>query len=150
MEDNTVMFIDSNYWIYLFDKTTIEHPHVKAHFEKLYGEAVLAVNVVILVEVMHYLVKHLGSVLSKEKWELFRSMDMLVGTLDLNSIDSVYAVMSKHAHTGIGGRDAAVLQFMEENHIRVICTHDGAFTKIQNITVIDPIPKSPGCEDVSK
>jgi uncharacterized protein len=140
MEDKPVMLIDSNYWIYLLDKTTAEHPHVKSHFEKIYGKAELAVNVVILVEVMHYLVKRLGPVLSKEKWELFRSMDMLVGNLDVNSIDSVYAVLSKHAHAGIGGRDASVLQFMEEHHIHVICTHDVAFTKVQDITVIDPVP----------
>jgi len=68
-------------------------------------------------------------------------MDLLVGNLDLNSIGSVYDVLAKHTHTGIGGRDATVLQFMEEHHINVICTHDGAFKKVQNITVIDPVPK---------
>ena len=81
MDQKPIIFIDSNYWIYLFDKTTVEHELVKNHFNNLYDEAILAVNTVVMMEVMHYLVKRLGSEIAKEKWELFSSIDFVVGNL---------------------------------------------------------------------
>ena len=66
MDQKPIIFVDSNYWIYLFDKTTIEHELVKKHFNILYDEAVLAINTVVMMEVMHYLVKRLGSEIAKE------------------------------------------------------------------------------------
>lgn len=41
MEAKPIVFIDSNYCIYLFDQTTAEHQYVKDHFDKLYGESLL-------------------------------------------------------------------------------------------------------------
>lgn len=135
-----MMFIDSNYWIYLFDKSTVEHEYVKGHFDEIYGDVPIAVSSVILVEVMHYLVKRLGPILSREKWDVFRAIDMLIGNLDVDYMDSVFEQLTRHAHVGIGGRDATVLQFMEDNGIKTICTHDGAFKKVEGITVVDPVP----------
>ena len=74
MENATIVFIDSNYWIYLFDETTSEHPHVKNHFEEIYEKFQFAVNIPVMIEVMHYLVKRLGNNLAKPKWEIFSSM----------------------------------------------------------------------------
>lgn len=68
MENATIMFIDSNYWIYLFDETTVEHTDVKNHFEKIYDQCQFAINIPVMIEVMHYLVKRLGANLAKPKW----------------------------------------------------------------------------------
>ena len=139
MEAKPIIFIDSNYWVYLFDKTSDEHKDIVDHFETLYDSALLAVNTVVMIEVMHYLVKRLGPTIAKEKWKLFSSIDLIIGNLEFEQLDSIFDVFSKFSHTGIGGRDATVLSFMEEQNITKICTHDKAFTKIPNIEVIDPI-----------
>jgi len=140
MEAKPIVFIDSNYWIYLFDQTTAEHQYVKDHFDKLYGESLLAINTVVMIEVMHYMVKRLGPTIAKEKWELFTSLDFLIGNLEFDDLGLIFSVFSKYSHTGIGGRDATILSFMEANKITKLCTHDKDFQKIHNIEVIDPIP----------
>ena len=139
MDQKPIIFVDSNYWIYLLDKTTIEHKSVKNHFNKLYDEAILAINTVVMMEVMHYLVKRLGSEIAKEKWELFSSVDFVVGNLEFEDLDFIFSTLCKYSHTGIGGRDATILSFMEINHIGKICTHDNTFKKVPNLEIIDPI-----------
>lgn len=140
METKSVVFIDSNYWIYLFDKTCEEHAYIVEHFKVLYDTASLAVNTVVMIEVMHYLVKRLGPTVAKEKWQVFSSIDFVIGNLEFEQLDRIFEVLSKFSHTGIGGRDATILSFMEEQNITKLCTHDKAFTKIPNIEIIDPIP----------
>jgi predicted nucleic acid-binding protein len=140
METKSIMFIDSNYWIYLLDKTCEEHDYIADHFKSLYDSASLAINTVVMVEVMHYLVKRLGPTVAKEKWQLFSSIDFVIGNLEFEQLDSIYNVLSKFSHTGIGGRDATILSFMEDNNITKLCTHDQAFKKIPDIEIIDPIP----------
>ncbi|HDZ16747.1 MAG TPA: PIN domain-containing protein [archaeon] len=140
MEEKPIIFIDSNYWIYLFDQTTLEHKYIKDHFEKVYDSAKLAVNVVVMVEVMHYLIKRLGSSLAKEKWNLFSSMDFVIGNLEYNDLDSVFLELSNYTHTGIGGRDATILAFLKSNNITKFCTHDKSFKKIPDLEMIDPVP----------
>ena len=142
MDKKPIIFVDSNYWIYLFDKTTIEHESIKDHFNILYDEAVLAINTVVLMEVMHYLVKRLGSEMAKEKWELFSSIDFVVGNLEFGDLDFIFSTLCKYSHTGIGGRDATILSFLENNQIHQICTHDNAFKKIPNLEIIDPIAEN--------
>ena len=140
METKSLVFIDSNYWIYLFDKTCDEHNYIADHFKNLYDTASIAINTVVMVEVMHYLVKRLGTTLAKDKWQLFSSLDFIVGSLEFEQLDSIFEVLSKFSHTGIGGRDATILSFMEDNNITKLCTHDKGFKKIPNIEIIDPIP----------
>lgn len=139
MDQKPIIFVDSNYWIYLFDKTTDEHESVKKHFNNLYDEAVLAINTVVMMEVMHYLVKRLGSEIAKEKWDLFSSINFIVGNLEFEGLDTIFSILCKYSHTGIGGRDATILSFLEINQIQKICTHDNAFKKIPNLEIIDPI-----------
>ena len=139
MDEKPIIFVDSNYWIYLFDKTTIEHESVKNHFNNLYDEANLAINTVVMMEVMHYFVKRLGSEIAKEKWKIFSSIDFVVGNLEFEDLDNIFSTLCKYSHTGIGGRDATILSFMEINQIRKICTHDSAFKKVPNLELIDPI-----------
>ena len=139
MDEKPIICIDSNYWIYLFDKTTIEHESVKNHFNNLYDEANLAINTVVMMEVMHYFVKRLGSEIAKEKWKIFSSIDFVVGNLEFEDLDNIFSTLCKYSHTGIGGRDATILSFMEINQIGKICTHDSAFKKVPNLEIIDPI-----------
>lgn len=140
METKSIVFVDSNYWIYLLDKTCDEHKYISDHFKGLYDTSFLAINTIVMVEVMHYLVKRLGPTVAKEKWQLFSSMDFLVGNLEFEELDRVFEVLSKFSHTGIGGRDATILSFMQDNNITQLCTHDKAFKKISDIEIIDPIP----------
>jgi predicted nucleic acid-binding protein len=140
MEDKPIIFIDSNYWIYLFDQTTDEHSFVKAHFEQIFNNTKLAVNLIVMIEVMHYLVKRLGTTVAKEKWELFSSMDFIVRGLEFEDLENIFSELCKYTHIGIGGRDATILDFLNSNKIFKICTHDKSFKKIPNLEIIDPIP----------
>jgi predicted nucleic acid-binding protein len=140
METKPIVFIDSNYWIYLFDKTCDEHDYIVDHFKVLYDSSSLAINTIVMVEIMHYLIKRLGTTIAKQKWQLFSSIDFIVGNLEFEQLDRIFDVLSKFSHTGIGGRDASILSFMEDNNITKLCTHDKAFKKIPDIEIIDPIP----------
>jgi predicted nucleic acid-binding protein len=140
METKPIVFIDSNYWIYLLDKTCDEHEYIANHFKVLYDTSSLAINTIVMVEVMHYLVKRLGTTIAQRKWQLFSSIDFLIGNLEFEELDRVFEVLSKFSHTGIGGRDATILSFMQDNNITQLCTHDKAFKKIPDIEIIDPIP----------
>ena len=137
-----MIFIDSNYWIYLFDQTTEEHQYVKAHFGTLFDEFRLAVSTVVMIEVMHYLIKRLGPSDARKKWDLFSSIDFMIGDLTYEDLDGVYDSFSRYSHSGIGGRDATILSFMEANNITKLCTHDQAFKKIPDLEIIDPIPEN--------
>jgi predicted nucleic acid-binding protein len=140
METKPIVFIDSNYWIYLLDKTCDEHDYIVDHFRVLYDSSSLAINTIVMVEIMHYLIKRLGTTIAKQKWQLFSSIDFIVGNLEFEQLDRIFDVLSKFSHTGIGGRDASILSFMEDNNITKLCTHDKAFKKIPDIEIIDPIP----------
>ena len=140
METKPIVFIDSNYWIYLLDKTCDEHDYIVDHFKVLYDSSSLAINTIVMVEIMHYLIKRLGTTIAKQKWQLFSSIDFIVGNLEFEQLDRIFDVLSKFSHTGIGGRDASILSFMEDNNITKLCTHDKAFKKIPDIEIIDPIP----------
>lgn len=141
MEDKPIIFIDSNYWIYLFDQTTKEHSYVKNHFDEIFSNFKFAVNVVVMIEVMHYLVKRLGVTIAKKKWEIFSSIDFIIGNLEFGDLDLVFGEFSKFNHFGIGGRDATVLAFIKSNNITKLCTHDKSFKKIPDLEIIDPIPE---------
>jgi len=139
MENGNIIFIDSNYWIYLFDKTTPEHPFIKDHFMKIYKKTKIATNIVVMLEVMHYLVKRLGSEIGKEKWDLFTSISMDVGDLLQIELNNVFETLKKYSFSGIGSRDAAILSYMKTHGIQNIATHDKDFKKIDFVTVVDPV-----------
>lgn len=141
MEKQTIIFIDSNYWIYLFDEATAEHIYIKKHFEKIYDDCQMAVNIIVMIEVMHYLVKRLGPNLAKNKWNLFYAMDLISDNLDFQDLDQIFIELSNFSHAGIGGRDATILSSMKKLNIKKICTHDKSFQDIPEIEVIDPIPE---------
>jgi len=92
MEAKSIVFLDSNYWIYLFDKTTVEHQYVLEYFKNLYENVSLAINTVVMIEVMHYLVKRLGPTVAKEKWELFSSIDFKLLRVKKYQVETIYKV----------------------------------------------------------
>ena len=140
MENKPVIFIDSNYWIYLLDAATIEYVHIKNHFEKIYDNYKFAINVVVLIEVMYYLVKRLGNQIAKDKWKLFTRIDFICTDIVFEDLDNIFNELINYSHTGIGGRDATIINSMKALNITEICTHDKIFQKIPDIKVIDPIP----------
>jgi predicted nucleic acid-binding protein len=95
-----------------------------------------------MIEVMHYLVKRLGTTIAKQKWDIFSSIDFVVGELVFEDLNPVFTELCKYTHTGIGGRDATILSFLNSNRITKICTHDKSFKKIQNLDIFDPIPEN--------
>ncbi|MHA1584169.1 MAG: type II toxin-antitoxin system VapC family toxin [Promethearchaeota archaeon] len=140
MENLTLIFLDSNYWIYLFDQTTKEHAVIKDHFESIYGKYRFASNTVVLLEVMHYLLKRLGSELVKEKWEWFMAMDLMIDELTLPCVNFTFKEFLKYSHTGLGGRDASILASMKRlGTIQTLLTHDQDFLNIPEINIIDPL-----------
>jgi predicted nucleic acid-binding protein len=140
MEAKSIVFFDSNYLIYLLDKTCDDHEYIADHFKELYVTSSLAINTIVMVEIMHYKIKRLGLTIAKEKWQLFSSIDFIVGNLEFEELDRVFEVLSKLSNTGIGGRDAIILSFMEDNNITQLWTLDKAFKKIPYIGIDDPIP----------
>jgi uncharacterized protein len=99
-----------------------------------------AVNTVVLLETMHYMVKRLGSELVNENWKWFMSLDLLIDEITISCIASSFHELVKYTHTGIGGRDASILASMKRlGEIKTIITHDSAFKKISEIQVIDPV-----------
>jgi predicted nucleic acid-binding protein len=130
METKSIVFIDSNYWIYLLEKTCDEYDYVVDHFKDLYDSSSLAINIFVMVEIMHYLIKQLGTKIVKQKWQLFSSINFIVGNLEFDQLDSIFEVLSKFSYTEIGGRDASILSLTEDNNITKLCTHDKVFKKI--------------------
>lgn len=141
MENERIIFIDSNIWIYFFDQRTPEHPYIKDYLDEIYEESTFAVNVIVITEVIHYLVKQLGVPIAKDKWEIFSSMDFYCGDLNFEDLNSVFTELCNYTHIGIGGRDASIIAFLKENGLKKICTHDKAFKQIVDFEVIDPIPE---------
>ncbi len=142
MENKPLVFLDSNYWIYLLDQTTEEHSIIKKHFNQNYENYQFASNSVVLLEVMHYIVKRLGSELAKEKWMWFMAIDLRIDELTLPCVEKTFIEFVKYSFTGIGGRDASILASMKRlGDIKDIFTHDKAFLRIPDINVIDPLSK---------
>lgn len=142
MEYERIIFLDSNFWIYLFDETTPEHPYIRKYFSEIYETSILAVNLIVMIEVIHYLVKRLGVPTAKKKWELFSTMALYYENLNFEDLDSIFSELCNYSHLGIGGRDATIISFLKSYNIKKICTHDKSFKQITEIEVIDPIPEN--------
>jgi predicted nucleic acid-binding protein len=124
------------------DETTEEHNSIKTYFDRVFEQFQFAINTIVLLEIMHYMVKRLGSELVKEKWKWFMSLDLLIDEITISCITSSFHELIKYTHTGIGGRDDSILASMKRmGEIKTLITHDSAFKKISEIQVIDPVEK---------
>ncbi len=139
MERATLIYVDTNYWIYWLDSALPEHRHVT----KLMSEAIksgLTTNYVTLLEVAHYL----RNLPKREFSSLMESIESL-STLVFSEFDAQTAglaldLLPTYSLKGLGGRDCIILASMQLGGVRKIATHDRAFEGIKGITVVDEIP----------
>ncbi len=136
------MFVDSNIWCYYFKDSTEEHEAVSNFLEQHLGISTIVINVVVAMEVAHFLVKNLGPIDGGKKVELFLSSPLDIFPLDLATLKWSVEWLKRYSHVGIGGRDATILATMQKYNVNCLVTHDQAFQRVSEITVIDPIEKS--------
>jgi len=137
-----MLFIDSNIWCYYFDSSAEQHEKVATFLEGAIEEHELCVNTLVLMEIAHYAVKQLGAVKGREKMQVLLSLPLRIYDFDYSLLDESVEALCEHTHTGIGGRDATVVATMENERIETLVTHDRAFTRIDDITVVDPVEDS--------
>ena len=130
--------IDSNIWAYYFDADAPEHKFVVPEVRKALREGVL-INTVVAMEVAHFLVKNLGPVLGREKFDTFMGFPLIVDELDLELVRAAVGELCKYSHLGIGGRDATLLASMRRKRVDRIITHDEALKRVPDLRAIDPI-----------
>jgi len=130
--------IDSNIWAYYFDADAPEHEEVVPEVERALREGTL-INTVVAMEVAHFLIKNLGSVLGKEKLDVFLSFPFTIDDLDSDLVKIAIDELCRYSHLGIGGRDATLLASMRRRRVNQIMTHDEALKKVPEIKAIDPI-----------
>jgi predicted nucleic acid-binding protein len=136
-----MLVIDSNIWAYYFDVEAREHPHITGPVEKALTSEKIAINTVIMIEVAHFLVKNLGSILGKEKLSFFLGFPFTVIDLDYDLTLRAIDLLARYSQTGIGGRDATILATAEATGANRIMTHDEAFKRVSGLDIIDPIPQ---------
>jgi len=134
-----VLFVDSNIWCYYFDESAQEHGAVAVYIDSILGKQDLALNTLVVMELAHYLIKNLGPIKGKEKVEKLLAFPFVIEEFDHELLGASITMLAHYAHTGIGGRDAAILATMKKLGITKLVTHDKAFKKVDFITVIDPI-----------
>jgi len=134
-----MLIIDSNIWAYYFDEDASEHSSVTEHVNTILKTEKIAINTTIIIEVAHFLIKNLGSVLGKRKLQLFLSFSFTI--IDLNYDLTLRAIdlLVKYSYTGLGGRGATILAIAETLNINEIMTHDTAFKRVDWLRVIDPV-----------
>lgn len=133
-----MLMIDSNIWAYYFDAEVSEHKFVVPEVRKALREGVL-INTVVAIEVAHFLVKNLGPVLGREKFDTFMGFPLAVDELDSELVRAAVGELCKYSHLGIGGRDATLLASMRRRRVERIMTHDEALKRVPDLKAIDPI-----------
>ncbi|MGV9103649.1 MAG: type II toxin-antitoxin system VapC family toxin [Promethearchaeia archaeon] len=134
-----MILVDSNIWAYYFDASLPEHNKVIKPLEAALEKNQVAINAIIVVETLHYLVKRLGSLEGKRKGRVFLGYGMPLYEIDEEIVTLTLMKLSEFTHLGIGGRDATILATMSVEGIHNLMTHDQAFKRIPEIDVIDPI-----------
>lgn len=134
-----MILIDANIWAYYFDTTLSEHERVVKPLESSLKRGEAAVNSTIVVETLHYLVRRLGSLAGGEKGRTFLDYDMPLYVLDRDSLELTRKKLCELTHLGIGGRDASIIATMSQHGVTRIMTHDQAFKRVPDITVVDPV-----------
>lgn len=139
-----MLIIDSNIWAYYFDRDAPEHQSVVDELEESLRGNKIAINTVILIEVAHFLVKSLGSVVGRRKLNTFLGFPLTLVDLDHDLAMDAVEILTEHTHRGIGGRDATILATAKVLATNRIMTHDQAFKRVDWVEVIDPVELSTG------
>lgn len=134
-----MIFIDSNVWCYFFDTSSKEHRKASDFIEKILEKEEITINVFVVIELAHFLVKNLGPVAGKKKIAIFLEFPLVVEDVQYRSVKEAIDFLWQYSHAGIGGRDATILATMKHLGIKRIATHDRAFKHVEWLDVIDPI-----------
>ena len=133
-----MIFVDTNIWIYYFDRRFPEHEWVVAPLERAIRSAVGS-NTVVLMEVAHYF----GGLPEDEFWDRINYLTglatMEVVDLDYNLMMRSFELLEENSKAGIGGRDSTILAAMERLNTRDLMTHDKTFRRVPSIRVRDQI-----------
>jgi uncharacterized protein len=129
--------IDSNIWIYYLDRSAPEHKRVARAVRKALREPLL-MTTVIQMEVAHYLVRHLGPVEGLDRLATLMGFPFEMDPLDEDAVRAALEHLARHAHLGIGGRDATLLAAMARRGSTELWTHDAALRRVPGLTVVDP------------
>jgi len=133
-----MIFIDSNIWCYYFNESSKEHKKVALFIESIMDEESIVMNNIVGLEVAHFLIKNLGAIQGKEKINTMLEYPFIIDDFDYDNLLDSINTLAKYTHTGIGGRDASIINTMRKKGIKKLVTHDKAFRKIDIIEVIDP------------
>ncbi|MBO3840346.1 MAG: type II toxin-antitoxin system VapC family toxin [Thermoproteota archaeon] len=143
-----MIFIDSNMWCYYFDQRLPEHGYVREPLREIIKTGEIACNTIIVMEVAHYLVRHLQAKDARRKIEYFVNLEnMKIVDFDRQIMMEALESLVEHAHThGLGGRDATVIATLKKLGVNKVLSHDNIFKRLAaklEIEVIDPIPVKP-------
>ena len=135
---SSLIYVDSNYWIYWFDERLPEYNAASKILGSIVKNEIVA-SMVTLMEEAHYF----RSLPTKE---FERRMGLLLGLETLAVADFSVDVMglslsylSKYSQKGLGGRDCVILATMEIAVSDHLLTHDESFKAVGEIKVIDEI-----------
>lgn len=134
-----LMFVDSNIFCYYLNASSPHHQVVASELEDMIERRRLHTSVVVLMEVSHFLVNHLGPVKGRERMDDLLRVSLNVHDFDYALLTEGLDQLARHAPQGIGGRNAAILATMEQEGINTILTHDQAFQAVEDIRVNDPV-----------
>ena len=123
-----MILVDANIWTYFFDANAKEHARVKSSLPRLLGDEELLMPTVVQMEVVHYLVKRLGSK-AREAVDTFLAQAAAVEPLTGGITAEAARLLLEHHATGLGGRDAALL-VMARRHEALLLTNDKDLAKV--------------------
>lgn len=125
-----MLIIDSNIWAYYFDEDASEHSSVTEHANTTLRTEKIALNTAIIMDVAHFLIRNLGSMLGKSRLQLFLSFPFTISDFDYDLTLRAIDILVKYSYTGLGRRDATILATAETFNINEIMIHDEVFKRV--------------------
>ncbi|MEM1582647.1 MAG: type II toxin-antitoxin system VapC family toxin [Candidatus Bathyarchaeia archaeon] len=140
-----MIFVDSNIWCYYFDQRLPEYKYVREPMRKILKNEEIVCNTIIIMEVAHYLVRHLPAEDSRRKIEYLVNLEnMKIVDFDRQTMIEALENLTEYAYThGLGGRDSTVIATLKTLGINKILTHDEVFKRLASklaTEILDPIP----------
>lgn len=135
-----MIYVDANYWIYWFDQRLPEHKHVIGAMRSAIHEGIV-LSMVTLMEVAHYFRRLPEEDFQRRLSSIKNLATLKLVNLDIDIAELAFEQLMKYAGIGIGGRDSVILATMISTNTKRIATHDEVFKRIENLEVVDPIPK---------
>jgi len=135
-----MIYVDANFWIYWFDGRLPEHRYVIKPMRMAIKEGVV-LSILTLMEIAHYF-RHLQPKEFQSRMDCVQSLSTLT-LVDLNLVLAKLALerLKKYAKVGVGARDSVILATMEVMNVTKIATHDEVFKRVEELKVVDPIPR---------